>query len=88
MLIYKIIILLNGCGRNAYEQVRKGVITSQYRQDVINVSNISRCRLICDTLFLYAKYGGFFFSTAICILDFAGFYIETKYKSEIIGSVN
>lgn len=45
-------------------------ITSQYRENVTNVSNISRRRLICDLLFLYAayevKHGEVVFTT-ICI---------------------
>lgn len=59
-------------------------ITSQYRENVIDVSNILRRRLICDLLFLYAtyevKHGEVVFTT-ICIRVFAGFYIETMYNS-------
>lgn len=59
-------------------------ITSQYRENVIDVSNISRRRLICDLLFLYAtyevKHGEVVFTT-ICIRVFAGLYIQTMYNA-------
>lgn len=72
-----------------YESVyeKRGLITaSQYRE---NVSKISRRRLICDTVSLckiWNQHDEVVF-TAICILVFAGFYIEIAYKSKIRNSV-